>query len=337
MTGASRRRIRIIRSDRRGRRHQRTFRGIFLPQDAGPKAKILILENHDDFGGHARRNEFHTGGRTIIGYGGTQSIASPKLYSPQAKQLLAELGIESRSSTSITIASSTSNTALRAACFSTRKLWARTVSARRKAATPLGRGIPGQDAAFAAGAKGPDAAPDRESRLPARICRSGRRKSLLATSYKDYLLKYVKLDPSAIPFLETSTYGLYGVGIDAVPAGDLAGLGFPGFDGHGSLRQVRPGMGVEVTKQESEGDEGEPYIFHFPDGNASIARLLVRSLIPTSAPGSTMEDIVTAKLNYAVLDDARFQRSSPPEQHGDPREKHRRPNGRERSRSDLRS
>jgi spermidine dehydrogenase len=60
-----------------------------------------------------------------------------------------------------------------------------------------------------------------------------------------------------------------------------------------------PGLGVEITKQE----EDEPYIFHFPDGNASIARLLVRSLIPASASGTTMEDIVTAKLNYAALDD----------------------------------
>jgi spermidine dehydrogenase len=46
----------------------------------------------------------------------------------------------------------------------------------------------------------------------------------------------------------------------------------------------------------------EPYIFHFPDGNASIARLLVRGLIPGAAPGETMEDIVTARFDYAALD-----------------------------------
>jgi spermidine dehydrogenase len=48
----------------------------------------------------------------------------------------------------------------------------------------------------------------------------------------------------------------------------------------------------------------EPYIFHFPDGNASIARLLVRSLIPEAIPGSTMEDVVTAKADYSKLDEA---------------------------------
>jgi spermidine dehydrogenase len=113
------------------------------------------------------------------------------------------------------------------------------------------------------------------------------------------LLKYVKLSPEAIPFLQTETYGLYGVGIDAVPAGDLAGLGYPGFAGMDLSGPTGPGLGVEITKQE----EDEPYIFHFPDGNASIARLLVRSLVPASAPGHTMEDIVTAKLDYSTLDD----------------------------------
>jgi spermidine dehydrogenase len=66
----------------------------FYRQQAGPKARVLILDNHDDFGGHAKRNEFHSGGRLLIGYGGTQSIASPKLYSAEAKGLFHDLGIE---------------------------------------------------------------------------------------------------------------------------------------------------------------------------------------------------------------------------------------------------
>jgi spermidine dehydrogenase len=66
----------------------------FYRQQAGPKSRVLILENHDDFGGHAKRNEFHSGGRLLIGYGGTQSIAGPRLYSPEAKGLFKDLGIE---------------------------------------------------------------------------------------------------------------------------------------------------------------------------------------------------------------------------------------------------
>ena len=61
---------------------------------ANPGARVLVLDNHDDFGGHAKRNEFRAGGRTIIGYGGTQSIDSPAPYSATAKALISDLGID---------------------------------------------------------------------------------------------------------------------------------------------------------------------------------------------------------------------------------------------------
>src|SRR5258707_7033624 len=62
---------------------------------AKPSARILILDNHDDFGGHAKRNEFTLDGRRIVGYGGSQSLQSPKsLYSPVAKGLLRDLGVD---------------------------------------------------------------------------------------------------------------------------------------------------------------------------------------------------------------------------------------------------
>src|SRR3954453_11120566 len=62
---------------------------------AVPSARILILDNHDDFGGHAKRNEFTLDGRRVIGYGGSQSLQSPKsLYSPVAKGLLRDLGVD---------------------------------------------------------------------------------------------------------------------------------------------------------------------------------------------------------------------------------------------------
>jgi spermidine dehydrogenase len=66
----------------------------FYRQKARGKAKILALDKHDDFGGHAKRNEFHSGDRPIIGYGGTQTITGPNLHSPEAKQLFKDLGIE---------------------------------------------------------------------------------------------------------------------------------------------------------------------------------------------------------------------------------------------------
>src|SRR6478672_1013881 len=61
---------------------------------AKPNARILILENHDDFGGHAKRNEYQLNGRLELMNGGTMLIDSPHPYSPVAAGLLKELGID---------------------------------------------------------------------------------------------------------------------------------------------------------------------------------------------------------------------------------------------------
>jgi len=66
----------------------------FYRDNVGNNARILVLDNHDDFGGHAKRNEFQVGNRTVLGYGGTQSIDTPSGYSPVSMGLLKELGID---------------------------------------------------------------------------------------------------------------------------------------------------------------------------------------------------------------------------------------------------
>ena len=60
----------------------------FFRKANGSKARVLILDNHDDFGGHAKRNEFHSGQRNMLGFGGTFSIESPAPYSPVAQSLI---------------------------------------------------------------------------------------------------------------------------------------------------------------------------------------------------------------------------------------------------------
>jgi len=133
------------------------------------------------------------------------------------------------------------------------------------------------------------------------VAQAEKKARLSKMSYKDFLLSVVKAHSDVIPFYQTRTHALYGIGIDAVPALDCWAIHFPGFQGMGLDRVPSKGLTFtalgEVTPQEE-------YYFHFPDGNASIARMLVRSLVPGSAPGNTAEDMVTAKTDYARLDHA---------------------------------
>ena len=66
----------------------------FYREAIKPDARILILDNHDDFGGHARRDEFSVAGKTYITYGGSQSIDGPSDYSNVSLKLLRDLGVD---------------------------------------------------------------------------------------------------------------------------------------------------------------------------------------------------------------------------------------------------
>jgi spermidine dehydrogenase len=95
-----------------------------------------------------------------------------------------------------------------------------------------------------------------------------------------------------VKFFDGSTFGLMAMGPDILPALDAMSSQYPGF----------AGLGLGNLNDPEAAAFAEPYIYHFPDGNASVARLLVRSLIPTVAPGHTMEDVVLAEFDYSKLD-----------------------------------
>jgi spermidine dehydrogenase len=271
-----------------------------------PSARILILDNHDDFGGHARRCEMRVGNRLLVSYGGSEAIQSPgSLWSKGALALLQDLGVDLR----------------RFETAFDRKLYPDLGLSR---GLLFARGTFGVDK-LVTGDPTPMIADDiPPRRLNARsapafindfpLSRSEREglitlytqarpfplgksveeklTALSAMSYRDFLSKYWRLSPKAIDTFQNRPRDFFAVGIDLLTALEAAGAGYPGFDG--LHLPVHPDDAVKLD---------EPYIYHFPDGNASIARLLVRKLIPAVAPGTTMGDIVMAPFDYSRLDE----------------------------------
>jgi len=284
----------------------------FFRAYAGPSARILILDNHDDFGGHAKRNEFRIDGRMLLMNGGTWSIESPFNYSLEAAGLLSELGVDPP--------------ALQAKCAKPafyRSLGLKpsvffdkeTFGVDRLVVGELGNFYSAQPATqrewesfLQKTPLSPEVQRDivriqtgATDYLPG-LTELAKKQKLAHMSYKDFLLNVVKVNPGVIPYYQTRTWGLYGVGIDAVAALDLWAQGWPGFNGLGLKQVPEDGFLLSFTAAGGVAQNTKPYSFHYPDGNASIARLLVRSLVPGSAPGQTAEDIVTAKFDYSRLD-----------------------------------
>ena len=117
---------------------------------------------------------------------------------------------------------------------------------------------------------------------------------LRRTSYSDFLRKYANIPEEVVQLYRDSVRGLWGVGWDALSTLEAYDSEMPGTYYLDLYTDDESNLDQEVRE--------EPYIFHFPDGNAGLARSLARQLIPDAIPGKTMEDIVTARVDYNQLD-----------------------------------
>ena len=282
----------------------------FYLKNASRNARVLILDNHDDFGGHAKRNEFHQTNRMLLGYGGTFSIESPSPYSPVAKGLIAELGIDVPSFARDLDERIYSSHGLHSGIFFDKE----TFGSDKLLPSPLSESSDEQPPGLEAGTRWEtfsQHAPIAEQAKQdlRRLCEekkdylpglSSREKKgrMARMSYANFLTECVNAHPDVVKVLQARPYSLFGVGIDSVSAQDAWGLGFPGFAG----MHLDPGPGPGQNHDAIRTPEGEEYFFHFPDGNSSIARLLVRKLVPAAVPGNNATDIVAARTNYAALD-----------------------------------
>jgi spermidine dehydrogenase len=262
-----------------------------------PDARILILDNHDDFGGHAKRNEFQVGNRTLIGYGGSSFLSEPSGYSKIVKGLLHDLGVDiSRFETAFDQGFYKRH-GLRSGLHFSRENWGvdRTVPFAGKFLEYLPMAETSLTAEESV-AQMPisDAAKKEflrlltieEDQIPDSL--GDAQKYLSSISYRDFLSEHLGItEPEVFAVLQDLAIDP-GLGIESVDAYlAVSYLGLPGWNAAGLPNDT---------------GEYDALVHHFPDGNASIARLLVRKMVPDVAPGDTMEDIVTARFDYSKLD-----------------------------------
>ena len=256
----------------------------FYQERTASNQNILILDNHDDFGGHAKRNEFELDGRLFLSYGGTTFMESTDTYPEVAKQVVKELGIDTGRHSEVWHDDFFDPYGPGNVTWFDKETFG---------ADYLAKGQYG----FADSLDGAPLSEDAKEQLIQLftdetdyldgMTTDERREVLETHSWSEYLEKYAGMGDEVLKFVQKMPEAAWAIGADAYPAWLAWRNGNPGF------------AGMDIGYDTTPYDESA---FYFPDGNASVARLLVRKLVPTVAPGNTMDDIVTAKFDYSQLD-----------------------------------
>ncbi len=285
----------------------------FYRQSVKRDARILILDNHDDFGGHAKRNEFSVDGQLLVGYGGTQSIESPSEYSAVALKLLTDLGINLERLRASYDLQFFRRYGLSLGVFYDRASFGR--DSLLKSGFPIRESAASYARHNIAGlAEAPEFAAQIDA-MPLGTAQRAKLREVLAAgpraqaffenqededrlekmSYVQYLQRVWGIDdPALLALLSmplSDDYGLGGHSLSLAAAQEGGLLGLP--------RGVRQAAEEDA---DDEDDDEDAYVYHFPDGGATIARLLVHRLIPHVARFDTPEQCVSARFDYAALD-----------------------------------
>lgn len=265
----------------------------------GPDAKILILDNHDDFGGHAKRNEFQVDGKMLLAFGGSVNLEQAAM-SPAAYQLLEEIGVEFEA---LQDAVAPDYLLANAVADFGYYLDENVYGDSRIVVGPWGLALTGEGdyrsliAALELPARDEElliSLVEGDKDYLADVPLEEKEVYLRNHSYADFLYKKVGMSRLGGKLSEPWAQAMFGVGIESVSVAEGFYLGCPGIQA--------VGLPDDYTQANEDVDPEAYRSPLFPDGNASVARLFVRKLIPETAPGNTMQDLVTARFDYSQLD-----------------------------------
>ncbi len=268
----------------------------FYQQQHGADKKVLILDNHDDFGGHAKRNEHTMGDSLRLGYGGSQTIVDPKYADKIVLDLLQDIGVDLGRFDTAYDRGFFDRHELRASTYFNKEVFGEDKVVRHPYCN-YPNYIEGLQGGKISNELAAQQAPlsDRGKEQLLKVLNGGlhslqvpdeeMQDTIETRSYFDYLKNTLGVDdPGVLRMARNSglDWGTGGADVMSIAAAKRCGaLGF---------------APVAVY------DEDNPYIHHYPDGNAGVARALVKKLIPNVAKGNNAEALVLARFNYAELD-----------------------------------
>jgi spermidine dehydrogenase len=301
----------------------------------GPNSKILIIDPLRDFGGHANRNEFQIpdeafGGQNVMLLrGGTVNLDSIGTWgrtsggfhdvptNHAALELLDYLKVDPNNFPSTAGAGFPAALGMNARLLFPAEEWGTDTVTRTRFEPNTDAGwhaylarLPytpaAKDAIFRiqrdrttdwiAEKHGPGMSPMERVRL------------LTTITYKQWLMEYIGAPEEALHEYQRGSHSLLGAGAQATAAADNWMLGRPGFSPALNLPDPEdlaeagfPGIG-RTPQMDNLANAGPNRAW--PDGNASLMRLLVSRLIPNAFPDGapTQETVVTAQCDYAQLD-----------------------------------
>ncbi|GBR01086.1 spermidine dehydrogenase SpdH [Acetobacter oeni] len=284
----------------------------FFRKYAGPESTVLIVENHDDFGGHAKRNAFNIDGHELVLNGGTLEIESPQRYNQWAEMVLADIGVDLTAyrRENIPMKDLYEKMGLKSALFFNHEVWNHDSLMRADK-------VPGEECWRYLSPSSLSTSPLSDKvrqglirlvsqKQPDYLASHGlaEKKSILSKiSYLDYLIKIAKIDPDAARVFQKAGSGVFCVGADALPALFAWVMGYPGFSGLG-LGNIPEGLLSDLQGGQHGRQKESEKTVHFPDGNATLARLLVAHLVPDATSAQTQDDMGVAEFRYENLDKA---------------------------------